>query len=219
MDFLSSKPHCQQSEEPGDQGSSCRSREAVSSPHSDVVSASQSGCQTHHAGDECQWQECPCDAITCHDTSFNELVRHSHHVNAAHSAANQIARDYNYIIVATKIRSPILLVRRAKLFKKMKDSQVGDVNSLMTVNQANELTREHTLQEIKGYVQKRVDVDCYVPTPPSPVPRAASKFLFNAHPAKHAAIKYKMKLMTNSGVAKPLPIPKAIAAARWKQCG
>jgi hypothetical protein len=55
-------------------------------------------------------------------------------------------------------------------------------------------------------------VDCYVPTPPSPVPRAASKFLFNAHPAKHAAIKYKMKLMTNSGVAKPLPIPKAIAA-------
>jgi hypothetical protein len=55
-------------------------------------------------------------------------------------------------------------------------------------------------------------VDCYVPTPPSPVPRAASKFLFNAHPAKHAAIKYKTKLMTNNGVAKPLPIPKAIAA-------
>ena len=67
--------------------------------------------------------------------------------------------------------------------------------------------------------QTRVTAQYYVPTPPSPVPRAASKFLFNAHPAKHAAIKYKMKLITNSGVAKPLPIPKAIAAARWKQCG
>jgi hypothetical protein len=67
--------------------------------------------------------------------------------------------------------------------------------------------------------QTRVTAQYYVPTPPSPVPRAASKFLFNAHPAKHAAIKYKMKLMTNSGVAKPLPTPKAIAAARWKQCG
>ena len=67
--------------------------------------------------------------------------------------------------------------------------------------------------------QTRVTAQYYLPTPPSPVPRAASKFLFNAHPAKHAAIKYKMKLITNSGVAKPLPIPKAIAAARWKECG
>lgn len=67
--------------------------------------------------------------------------------------------------------------------------------------------------------QTRVTAQYYVPTPPSPVPRAASKFLFNAHPAKHAAIKYKMKLITNSGVAKPLPIPKAIAAARWMECG
>ena len=78
VDFLSSKSHGQQSEEPGDQGSSCRSREAVSSPHSDVVSAGQSGGQSHHAGDECQWQECSSDAITYHDTTlFNNFIRNS----------------------------------------------------------------------------------------------------------------------------------------------
>ena len=46
---------------------------------------------------------------------------------------------------------------------------------------------------------------CHLPTP---VP---SKCLFNAHPAKQADMRYKMKLITNSGVDTPLPIPKAIA--------
>jgi hypothetical protein len=36
---------------------------------------------------------------------------------------------------------------------------------------------------------------------------AASKFLFNAHPAKMAATKYKAKLIAKSGVASPLPNP------------
>jgi hypothetical protein len=83
----------------------------------------------------------------------------------------------------------------------------------MTIALTNELTPQHTLRDsVKGWnVKNEVNAQYYVPTPPSPVPRAASKFLFNAHPAKHAAIKYKTKLMTKSGVAKPLPIPKAIA--------
>ena len=43
----------------------------------------------------------------------------------------------------------------------MKDWHGDDVNSLMTDNQANELTRKHTLREVKGYVKKRVDVECF----------------------------------------------------------
>jgi hypothetical protein len=41
----------------------------------------------------------------------------------------------------------------------------------------------------------------------------ASKLRFKMEPAKHAAMKYKQKLMTMSGAVKPLPIPNAIAAA------
>ena len=63
----------------------------------------------------------------------------------------------------------------------------------MTVALTNELTPQHTSRDsVKGWnVKNEVNAQYYVPTPPSPVPRAASKFLFNAHPAKHAAIKYK----------------------------
>ena len=104
MDFLGSKPHGQQSEEPGNQGSSCRSCKAVSSPHSDVVSAGQSGGQSHHAGDECQWQERSGDAITCDITSFNQLRQKLHHVNATPEQLPIEPRSLNYINVAIKIQ-------------------------------------------------------------------------------------------------------------------
>jgi hypothetical protein len=44
-------------------------------------------------------------------------------------------------------------------------------------------------------------------TIPTPEPSIS---LFNAHPAKQAEMKYKMKLMTISGVDKHLPTPNAM---------
>lgn len=53
-----------------------------------------------------------------------------------------------------------------------------------------------------------------VPTAPPPRPRGASKFLFSAHPAKMAAIRYKPKLSTKSGEASPRPNPAPAIATK-----
>ena len=45
---------------------------------------------------------------------------------------------------------------------------------------------------------------------PTPLP---SRVLFKSEPAKHAEMKYKMKLMTIKGAVMPRPIPNAIASS------
>jgi hypothetical protein len=45
---------------------------------------------------------------------------------------------------------------------------------------------------------------------PTPLP---SRVLFKSEPAKHAEMKYKMKLMTIKGAVMPRPIPNAIVSS------